>query len=447
MVGRDLAAFATAFTLAGAAPAAGEVRVLRHGPIDMTGFEVRFPRGEVPAPRVDGFVTGMHARLVDARGRPVTIRDVMLHHVVFRRLWSPASSRPCRSSVGEAFYGTGEEDQSLRLPRGYGYRLRPGDRWRMTAMLMSHTVRARRVYVEYRVNVDTRNDLMPVRAFWVRANGCGKQLSYGIGGGGPPGAIDLRTFGWKVPLDGRIVAVGGHLHGGAKDMWLSQPRCDGRRLLGTTPRYGLPGDLVYRARPILHEPGPVDTAYFLSRSGIPVHRGETLDLSAAYDAERPHGVMAIMHVYVAPGPAPPAGCAPLPADRRELVKPRPARTDPPAVHIPLNSLDARGRPYPITDPPWPVTSFDGDATVELRARSFTPTRLSLPAGGTLTWRFLGPEAHNVRYANGPRLIDAPTLRGGATFSARFGVPGHYELFCSLHPMTMHQVVEVRPPPS
>ena len=47
-----------------------------------------------------------------------------------------------------------------------------------------------------------------------------------------------------------------------------------RRLLDTAPRYGMPDDLYYRARPLLHEPGPIDTRYFLSETGIQVRRGE-----------------------------------------------------------------------------------------------------------------------------------------------------------------------------
>ena len=114
---------------------------------------------------------------------------------------------------------------------------------------------------------------------WVRANGCGDAVSYPVWGGGGPGGTDTRTYDWRVPFDARIVAVGGHLHGGAKDMLLSQPECGGRRLLDTAPRYGMPDNLYYTARPILHEPGPVDTRYFLSQTGIQVRRGETLTLT------------------------------------------------------------------------------------------------------------------------------------------------------------------------
>jgi hypothetical protein len=94
----------------------------------MGGFNTRLPRAWVRTPATDGYIVRMHAGLIDVRGRPVTIRDVMLHHIVFRRLWRPAVRRECTSPVGEGFYGTGEEDQTLRLPPGYGYRIRASDR-------------------------------------------------------------------------------------------------------------------------------------------------------------------------------------------------------------------------------------------------------------------------------------------------------------------------------
>jgi hypothetical protein len=314
----------------------------------------------------------------------------------------------------------------------------------MNAMLMSHSLRALNIYIEYRVTVDTNRRLTPVRAFWVRANGCGPAVSYGIGGGAPPGSTNLTSFDWRVPYSGRIVAVSGHLHGGAKDMWLSQPRCADRRLLDTRPFHGRPDSLVYRARPVLHEPGPVDTGYFLSRAGIPGARGETLRLTAAYDAERPRGVTAIMHVYVAPDRRVSGGCGPLPADARELRKYRRVRVEPPQVTVPLTGLDERGHTYTITNPPWPITPLVSGAAVDVRDEGFVQRHISLPAAAELRYRFLGLSSHNVRLVNGPQLIGTPTLSRDHVRVARFAAPGHYELFCSLHPVTMHQIVEVAP---
>jgi hypothetical protein len=428
---------------ASTAQAAVRTYTLRHGPVTMGGFNVSYPRGYVAAPNVNGSIVRMHARLVDSRGRRVTIRDVMLHHIVFHRMRRSNVRGACTSRTMEPFYGTGEENQSLRLPRGYGYPVRAGDRWRMASMLMSHSLRRMNVYIRYTVTVDTSPRLTPVRAFWVRANGCSNGIGYGVAGGRGAGAVDRRNFDWKVPISGRIVAAGGHLHGGAKDMWLSQPRCRGRRLLDTAPAFALPRHLVYRARPILHEPGPIDTRWFSSRQGIAVRRGERLRLSATYDAEIPHAVMSIMHIYIAPGRDPGRGCARLPADRRETRKPGRYRLEPPLVRVPLNGIDDRGRTYPIEDPPWPLRRLPSGGIVDIGPGGYRPRHVELSAGDELTWRVRGPVEHNVRFANGPRLIGTVSLRNGETATRRFGAPGRYELFCSLHPVTMHQIVEVR----
>ena len=123
----------------------------------------------------------MTAWLVDGRGRPITIRDVMLHHVVFHRVAGPRGGYAVHEPGGEAIYGTGEEKQNLRLPRGYGYRVRRGDRWRITAMLMSHSLRhVRRVRPIPRHGRDRPARSSPCAPFWVRASGCGAQVSYPV---------------------------------------------------------------------------------------------------------------------------------------------------------------------------------------------------------------------------------------------------------------------------
>lgn len=429
--------------LATAAHAGQRTFVYRSAPITMGQFNVDFPREWVKAPPRDGYIVGMNARLVDMRGRAVTIRDVMLHHVVFFRRRSDPAASACAGKLQEAFYGTGEERQALRLPPGYGYRVRRGDRWRMNAMLMSHGMRSLRVRVEYRVQVVTGRRLQGVVPFWVRANGCGSSTSYPVWGDGGPGSTDTRTFNWRVPFDARIVAVGGHLHGGSKDMWLAQRACGGRRLLGTAPRYGMPDHLYYTNRPVLHEPGPIDTRYFRSKTGVQVRRGEVLSLTGVYDDATPHPrVMAIMHVYVVPHAAGKDPCPALPADARESVKAGPARTEAPVVRVPLNRLDADGHTRPILDPPWPAVPLGRRGVVALRDSAFVPKRVAVHAGDAVTWRFDDAVPHNVTFANGPRLTGSPTLSGGRSYTSRFTVPGHYELFCYLHPVTMHQVIDV-----
>jgi plastocyanin len=425
------------------AQAATKTYNLRYGPVSMGGFNVEFPKAAIRTPGVDGYVVGFHASLQDARGRAVTIRDVMLHHTVFFQNTPSVGLGTCGRTQQEAFYGTGEEDESLILPPGYGYRTSRNARWSMHAMLMSHSTRAMNVYINYKVTVVTGRAMKAVKPTWVRASGC--SITYPVWGDGGAGSTNDRTYRWKIPYDGRIVAAGGHLHGGSKDMWMTQARCKDRRILDTSPHYGTPDSLYYRARPILHEPGPVDTRYFLSGDGIPVHKGETIDLHSIYDNSTPHSrVMSIMHVYIAPGPVPKTRCAALPKDARELTHTKRFRADPPQIRIPLNTVDDSGRTHEVLDAPWPVQAVASGSVVRLKDFAFTPIHVQIKAGERLVWSFDDKAAHNLTFASGPRLIRGPTYANGRRYTTEFTAPGRYELFCYLHPMTMHEVVDVLP---
>src|SRR3954467_7408685 len=124
-----LLSLALALARPGSARAATRTITLRYGPVSMGGFNVEFPKVSVRAPGVDGYVVGMHADLEDAHGRTVTIRDVMLHHTVFFQRHRTVGLNDCGARRQEAFYGTGEENESLRLPGGYGYRTHAGSQW------------------------------------------------------------------------------------------------------------------------------------------------------------------------------------------------------------------------------------------------------------------------------------------------------------------------------
>ena len=294
----------------------------------------------------------------------------------------------------------------------------------------------------------TGKRLTGVRPFWLRANGCGKQVSYPVPGGGPPGSTSRRSSTWRVPLDGRIVAVGGHLHGSAKDMWLSQPRCRNRRLLDTAPRYGMPNHLYYRARPILHEPGPVDTRYFLSRTGIPVRRGRADPHHRHVRGLAPASARDVDHARLHRArPATSRSAARRsPPTAKELAKPGPVRTEPPQVVVPLNGVRPNGRTLHRQDAGRRCPPPQGRARRSRCAPAASrPGHISVALGAKVTWRFADAIPHNVLLASGPQLIGTPTLSHGATKSSYFRKPGRYELFCYLHPMTMHEVVDVRPP--
>ena len=435
----------TAFTTSAAS---AQTITYKAGPFHLDGFETALPKLRVRAPHMNGYVTWMNATLHYADGRRVSIRKVMLHHIVFLNDGRP-NDEPggsCKGRKGEPFYGTGEEREQLLLPKGYGYPVRASDRWRMQAMLMSHSFQAANVYVRYTFHF-SKQSMTPVRPFWIRGNGClTTQPSYSVQQ--LPSGVDHRTFHWTVPMNGRIVAAGGHLHGGALQMSLTQPGCGDRRLLDTNPLFAPRTDLVYRLRPILHEPGPVGTRFYQSRTGIPVRKGEKIDLQADYDASNPRArVMSIMHVYVAYGRgvrSAGAPCAALPRDAREVLLRRDGHlNDPPYVKVPFNTVGADGHIHPLAALPGQPTVFDGPAKVTLIHNRFVPAKIQIPLNGQITWTFADKIGHNVLFANGPQVVGTPTLSGGVKYTSRgFLKPGTYQLFCYLHPITMHQEVIV-----
>jgi plastocyanin len=440
--------------LAALAPAAAQARgqtfTLRSRAFTLSGFQTIFPKVGVPSPRRSGFVTRMDAWLVDERGHRVTIHDVMLHHIVFINSGRPGG-RPKNTSCpgrrgGEPFWGTGEEKQPLILPFGYGYQVAKKDRWTMQAMLMSHSLHAHRVHVVFRVRMVLGAPMKRVKPLWLRANGCTTHPSYDIEGDMPPGGIHRRDHFWRVPLSGRIVAASAHLHGSAYGMTITQPRCGDRTLVRNDPLYGYPDDVVYQARPVLHEPGPIATGNFQSKTGIPIRKGEILRVSGMYDGTRPHPrVMAIAHVYVAIDADAPRGCDPLPSDAHIHWTRTDGRHAPPVMTLPINGLGADGQVHAIDRPPGAeVVTSQPRVQVSLRGERIVPANLSVARNTEVTWNFLDPVRHNVTLASGPRHVASANLARGSHYAHTLSVPGTYKLFCYLHPITMTQVISVRP---
>ena len=417
---------------------------LRTGPFKSGNFNVLLPKQGVRAPKTTGYLTDMSVKLVDRRGRTVTIREVMLHHVVFKNYSRFVGRRQkCKAPNGEAFYGTGEERQVLDLPAGYGYRLRNTDRWRMNVMLMSHSIERRNVYVEYSGTIVTGRAMKRVVPYWVGANGCSSNPSYPIYGGGGPGSTSRRSYTWQAPITGRLVAAGGHLHGGSRDLYVTQRRCGNRKLYDNAPLYGTRNHIYYRARPILHEPGPINTRWFSSRTGIAINKGEKLTVTGIYDNQVPHTrVMAITHIYIHPTSKRERRCGDLPADAQQTRLVTHGRPDPPNIPVPLNTLDANLNPIEIDKPNGPFVDLRSGSTVDIRNFRFAKPNIRLRVGSTLRWRFSDRAAHNVTWADGPALVGSKTLANGATDTTRFSRVGVYKLFCYLHPMDMHQVVDV-----
>ncbi|HYI37344.1 MAG TPA: plastocyanin/azurin family copper-binding protein [Thermoleophilaceae bacterium] len=455
-----LAGFLLACLIASAtANAAPQTKTFRTGPIKVGSYQVKQSDldGNIPTPKVSGFITEMDVEVVDAKGRPIPINRLMLHHIVFSNL-GPAlgskrdgtcgsftllNSRSTVPGMAERFYAAGEERAKLRLPQGYGYKIDAGDKWGMTWMLMNHRKTVDTAYIQYRVTYDTQ-PRTPVTPYWLDIENCKSDPVFDIPGGKKKGATTRRSSIWNVPASGRIVAGGGHVHGGAKQLDLKRtgPDCT---MYSSKPTWGGPKHPFYNVKPVLHEPGPINMSGFTSGAGMPVRQGERLRLDADYDGELMHTrVMGIFILFLAPDAAAPAtrSCAP-PADLRNWTTGERGRKKPPRFAVPLIGLDGRGKAREIKAPRGARRKLRNGAQIGVGDSFFTRPNVSVAAGSTLKWKFNGKLLHNVTVADGPRGFSSAHLDQGRTYKAKLSAPGTYKLFCALHPVQMTETIKVR----
>ena len=400
----------------GLARAGEQTLTFRSAPISIESFGVQQQVLFVPSPSVDGYITSMDATVIDANGNPEPASHTMLHHIVFMKLGAPDYT--CRTLPVQRFYAAGEEHSQIALPSGYGYPNKGSDHWAMLYMLMNHHALASTVWIEYRVHYVTDEQLTAVKPVWLDVRDCGSS-EFDVPGTGGPGSTFTEKWDFTMPEGGRIVAAGGHLHGGAVGLDVTDTTC-GRSLYSSLPTWG--GAPVF---PVMHEPGPTHMSSLTSSEGIPFAAGDTLRLSATYDDSRPHvRAMGISIAYILPGQV--SGCPPLPAVAPDSEShPGPA----PVTVLPLLKQPTGRLAKNIT------TTQVGDYV-------FAAQRVSIARGTMFTWNFVGAVPHDVTLATGPVGFSSPHMKSGA-FSYTFTRPGVYKLFCSLHPTRMTQVVTVR----
>jgi plastocyanin len=90
---------------------------------------------------------------------------------------------------------------------------------------------------------------------------------------------------------------------------------------------------------------------------------------------------------------------------------------------------------------FPVISAQApDGKVEIDNFAFSPGRITVKTGTTVTWLNADDTPHTV--AASSKLFKSKALDTDGSFSFTFTTPGMYEYFCSLHPyMTGTVVVE------
>jgi hypothetical protein len=442
------------------AAASADTQTFTVGPITVQGYEVKQDYFYAPSPKIDGYITHMEVDVVDADGKQVPIQRLMLHHIVFGNL--SRHDRTCDTITdfggyeqsflsAERFYGAGEERAKLDLPPGYGYHVNSTDVWGGVYMFMNHRATTDSAYIRYTVDYVTDLELLAsgktmqgVHPYWLDVNNCKADPIYNVPGTGKKGSTHRRSYEFTMPESGRLVAAGGHVHGGAKRLTLNEPDCGDREIGRSVPTWGYKSHPYYNVRPVLHEPGPIAMSGFGTATGIPLAKGERLRLDSEYDNRYPHTrVMGIMVAYVAPDPTVTDGCAPLPNDMVYVNNEVDGRKGPIIPYrIPLTARDQSGNAVTIKNPPGRLQQKSSGSTLYVGDDFFVYPNVKVTRGADLTWDFGTDHLHNVTLARGPVGIGSPNLNDERTYTYHFRKKGTYRLFCALHPVQMHERVVV-----
>jgi hypothetical protein len=214
---------------------------------------------------VDGWLQGYEIELLDYEGNPVP-RQVVHHINVMqpdrRDLFTPIMLRVAAA---------GQEEAETRMPWFFGYRVRPGSRLLVTAMLHNPTGRAWqgvrvRIRMPYR-SAAASPAVTAVMPFYLDVMPHGNFHSYDL----QPG-LSQQSWEGRPAVGGRIVAMGAHLHKfglslrledvtAGRTIWEARPRLDATGEIASMPvakfilaRPRLDPNHVYRLTAVYRNP-------------------------------------------------------------------------------------------------------------------------------------------------------------------------------------------------
>ena len=266
------------------------------GPFDVAAGERLEVMTGVAAPSESGYITSARPRLVDGEGRRIAHHMVHLHHAAW--LNPHEDDLTCDSYDGgfpdyERFFAAGKELTDVVLPKGFGYLWDPGisqpytqsSPWWAFVAHLDGMHGSSEVYVQLDLGFvpeDEARRMKRIRPVWLDVRNCSSEPVYTVKKGSGSGGVHRERWAYRMPIGGRFVFLGGHLHDGGLKLTLSS---GGRHLFTSRALYGIRGD------PWFLTGMTTDT---WSR-GPRVRNGERLTLTSVYDSSRTwRDVMGIM---------------------------------------------------------------------------------------------------------------------------------------------------------
>lgn len=260
----------------------GPASLPAHGP------HVRLPIQLATLP-IEGWVHGFEWEMRDAAGNPLP--DRLLHH------WNMVSpdERELFSPVPLRILAAGRETERIALPRLLGVPIEKGTRWLVISMFANPTDTPYEeaylhVRVEYTRTEEARLKPSNVYPFYIDVMGPVGDKDFPL----PPGR-HTRSYETSPAADGRILAMGAHLHNYGE--WIRFEDVTAGKVLWETP-------------PAVDETGEVvgvPRGNFLWRGGLRVYKDHVYRLSVGYmnplEEPAPDGAMGALGGIVVTDPS------------------------------------------------------------------------------------------------------------------------------------------------
>ncbi len=267
---------------------AARVLTVRVGPLDLPAhadhMTVAQPSPQFVIVPFDGWITAYHPRLVDDAGAVLPAR--LLHHVAF---WNTARANLLCPSADEHIFGAGGEMNDWPVVPGFGYRVHPGDRIRITSMFHNPTdADYPRAWLQVKLEYvpASAGPLQSVYPIWLDVKQCGDS-SYDLA----PGR-NVTTGQFTLGYSGVLLGVGGHMHDYGRELSLENVSRS---------------EQVARLHAKLDAQGHIESmpvVVFAERGGYPVQKGDILKITGTYDNPTgralPAGAMGIVVGYFLP---------------------------------------------------------------------------------------------------------------------------------------------------
>lgn len=222
------------------------------------------PKAQGIALPIDGFLHGFAYEMIDAEGRKIP--SAMLHHV---NIIAP-QRRELFSQIMQRVGAAGSETGDVTVPKILGYPVSIGDSLLFTAMFHNPTdVSYHEARLRIRMRYSPRNTEVPVMAiqpFYLDVMPPAGGHAYDL----PPGR-STKSWEGKPAIDGRILAMSGHMHKYGVTLKLEDVT-ENKVLWEGSPKVDEKGNVIAMPK-----------NYYLHRMGVALKASNTYRLTATYD--------------------------------------------------------------------------------------------------------------------------------------------------------------------